>query len=115
TRCRRTYGYYTFLDAGMVKQILLRVYAVIAKVGFREFAQLPRRHFLSTRQIMLSQNSHDPDVDWECAEPLVCKEHHAICNLRPYTGQSAQIFSKIAIWQPRPFLKIGFAGADSLR
>ncbi len=99
----------------MVKQVLLRVSAVFAKIGFREFAQLLRRHFLSTRQIMLSQNSLDPDVDRECAEPLVCKEHHAICNLRSHTGQLAQIFSKIAIRKPRPSLEIKFTGADSLR
>src|SRR5438876_5114713 len=98
----------------MEKQVLLRVSAVFAKIAFGEFPQLLRRHFLSTRQIMLSQNPLDPDVDRECAEPLVCKEHHAICNLRSHTGQLAQIFSKIAIRKPRPSLEIKFTGADSL-
>src|SRR5213592_3046627 len=64
---------------------------------------------------MLSQSTLDQDVDRECAESLVCKEHHAICNLRSHAGQLAQIFSKIAIRKARPFLEIKFTGPDSLR
>jgi hypothetical protein len=56
-----------------MKQVLLRIPAVFAKIGFGKFTQLLRRHFLPAREIMLSQNPFDPDVDWECAEPLVSK------------------------------------------
>ena len=80
-----------------MKQVLLRITGVFAEIGFAEFTELPRRHFLSTRKIMLSQNPLDPDVDWECAEPVVGKEHHAICDFRADARKVAKFFSKIDV------------------
>jgi hypothetical protein len=73
----------------MMKQVLLRITAVFAEIGFGKFTQPLRGHFPSTRKVLLSQNPFDPDVDRECAEPLVTKEHHAICDLRSDAGQCA--------------------------
>src|SRR5213594_1653973 len=98
-----------------MKEVLLCITAVFAEIGFAEFTELPRRHFLSTRKIMLSQNPLDPDVDWECVQPLVGKEHHAICDLRPDAGQRAYVISKLAIGKRRPCFEITFAGPDELR
>src|SRR5215471_11843172 len=99
----------------MMKQILLRVSPVFAKVRFGKFTQLLGRYFLSMRQVTLPQNPLDPDVDWERAEPLVRKKHHAICDLLAYAGQSTQFLSKIRIRKPGPCLEITFAGTDELR
>ena len=86
----------------IMKQILLRVPAVFAEVRFRELPQPLRRHFPSTRKIMLPQNALDPDIDRECSQPLIRKKHYAICNLRPHARQRAQLFSELGIGQRRP-------------
>ena len=83
----------------MMKQVLLRVTAVFAKICFRKFAQPRFRDFFLPRKILLSQNSLDPDVDRKCAQALVGKQHHAIGHLRSHAGQRAQLFSKIGIRQ----------------
>ena len=101
--------------ARMMKQILLRVATVFAEVRFRELPQPLRGHFLSTREIMLPQHALDPDIDRECAQPLIRKKHHAICNLRPHAWQRAQLFSELGIRQRRPRLEIRLAGADEPR
>src|SRR6266550_7744761 len=73
----------------LMKQILLRVSAVFAEIGFGELAKPLRAHLPSTRKIMLPQHAFDPDIDRECSQPLMRKKHHAICNLRPHAWQSA--------------------------
>ena len=98
-----------------MKQILLRISAVFSEVRFRELPQPLRGHFLSTRKIMLLQHALDPDIDWKCPQPLISKEHHAICNLRPHAWQRAQLFSELGIRQRRPRLEIRFATADQPR
>jgi len=99
----------------MVKQILLRVAAVFAKIAFGKFTQLLCRHFPSTLQIMLSQNPLDPHIDRECAEPLVCKEHHAVCDLQAHARQLTQVLAKTVIRELRPCFQVTFARADQLR
>src|SRR6266536_1810123 len=79
-----------------MKQILLRVPAVFAEIGFRELAKPLRAHLPSTRKIMLPQHALDPDIDRECSQPLIPKKHHAICNLRPHAWQRAQLFRSLA-------------------
>ena len=98
-----------------MKQILLRVPAVFAEIRFGELPQPLRRHFPSTRKIMLPQHALDPDIDRECSQPLIRKKHHAICNLRPHAWQRAQLFSELGIRQRRPSLEIRLAGADEPR
>src|SRR5439155_19927363 len=51
----------------------------------------------------------DPDVDGECARPLVGKKHHAICDLHSDSRQRAQVFSELGISQRRPRFEIRFA------
>src|SRR4029077_15872383 len=99
----------------LMKQILLRIAAVFAEVGFSELPQPLRGHFLSTRKIMLPQHALDPDIDRECSQSLIRKKHHAICNLRPHAWQLAELFSKLGIRQRRPRLEIRLAGADEPR
>ena len=98
-----------------MKQILLRVPAVFAEIGFGELPQPLRAHLLSTREIMLPQRPLDPDIDRECSQPLIRKKHHAICNLRPHAWQRTQVFSEVGIRQRRPRFEIRFAGADEPR
>src|SRR5213076_2267447 len=98
-----------------MKQVLLGIPAVFPKIGFGKFTQLLCRHFLPAREITLSQNPLDPDIDWECAEPLVGKEHDAVCDLCTHTRQLAQVLPKIAIRKRRPRFEITFTGTDELR
>src|SRR5213076_1049053 len=97
-----------------MKQVLLGIAAVFPKIGFGKFTQLLRRYFLPAREITLSQDPLDPDVDWERAEPLVSKEHHAGCDLHAHTRQLAQVLPKIADRKRRPCFEITFAGTDEL-
>ena len=85
-----------------MKQVLLRVTAVFAKICFRKFAQPQFRDFFLPRKILLLQNPLDPDVDWECAQALIGKQHYAVSNLRSHAGQRAQFFPEIGIGQSRP-------------
>ena len=79
---------------------------MFSEICFGELTQAPRRHLLSTREIMLHQYPFDPYIDRECSQPLVRKKHHAICNLRPHAWQGAQMFSQLGIGQRRPRLEI---------
>jgi len=99
----------------MMKQVLLRITGVFAEIGFRKFTEPLCRDLLLAREITLSQNPLDPDVDWECVQPLVGKEHHAICDLGSHAGQRAYVISKLAIGKRRPCFEITFAGPDELR
>src|SRR6185436_4338463 len=83
----------------LMKQILLRVSAVFSKVRLSKLMQPPRGQSLPTRKIMLPQDALDPDIDRECSQPLIRKEHYAICNLRPNTRQGTQLFSQLSIRQ----------------
>ena len=76
----------------MMKQVLLRVTAVFAKIRFRKFAQPLFRDFFLPREILLFQNPLDPDVDWKCAQSLVGKQHYTVGNLRSHAGQRSTIF-----------------------
>ena len=77
-----------------MKQVLLRVTAVFAKICFRKFAQPWFRDFLP-RKILLFQNSLNPDIDRKCAQALIGKQHYAVGYLRSHAGQRTQLFSKI--------------------
>src|SRR6266576_1714585 len=81
----------------LMKQILLRVPAVFAEIGFGELAKPLHAHLPSPRKIMLPQHALDPDIDRECSQPLIRKKHHAICNLRPHAWQRAQLFSELGV------------------
>ena len=72
-----------------MKQVLLRVTAVLAKIGFGKFAQSQLGDFFLPRKILLFQNSLDPDVDWKSAQALVSKEHCTVSNLGSHAGQRA--------------------------
>jgi hypothetical protein len=54
----------------MMKQILLRVTAIFAKIYLGEFAKLQGRHLFLPRKILLFQGPPDPDVDRERAQTL---------------------------------------------
>src|SRR5215475_984489 len=98
-----------------MKQILLGISAVFAEITLGELAPPLRGHSLSTRKIMLSQHTLDPDIDRECSQPLIRKKHYAICNLRSHAWQRAQMFSELGIRQRRPRLEIRLAGANQPR
>jgi hypothetical protein len=71
----------------MVKQVLLRVTAVFAKIGLGKLAQLQLGNFFLPRKILLFQNSLDPNVNRECAEALIGKEHYTVSYLRSHAWQ----------------------------
>jgi hypothetical protein len=56
-----------------MKQVLLRVTTVFAKIGFRKFAQPLNRRLPFPRKIFLSQNALDPDIDRESPQTFVGK------------------------------------------
>jgi hypothetical protein len=78
----------------MMKQVLLRVTAVFAKIGFRKFAQLQFGDFFLSREILLFQNSLDPDVDRKCAEAFIGKQHYTVSYLCSHAGQGDRIHLK---------------------
>ena len=71
----------------MVKQVLLRVTAVFAKIGFGKFAQHQFGNLFVPREILPFQNSLDPDVDRKCAEAFIGKQHYTISYLFSHPGQ----------------------------
>src|SRR5438105_11178571 len=73
----------------MMKQILLCVTAMVAKISLCERLEPGGVQSSRPRKILFAQNPLDPDVDRERAQPLVGKEHHTISNLRAYAGQLA--------------------------
>src|SRR6266480_4780245 len=73
-----------FDHSGMMKQILLCVAAMVAKIGLRKRAKLLRRDLFPPRKIFLSQNALDPDVNRESAQTFVGKEHNTIRDLRAH-------------------------------
>ena len=85
-----------------MKQVLLRITAVFAKIAFGKFTQPLRGDLLLVREITLFQDPLDPDVDGECAQALVGKQHYAVGYLRSHAGQRAELFSKIEIRKSRP-------------
>ena len=98
-----------------MKQVLLRVPAVFAEISLGEQPQALRSYFLSAGKIMLLQYTLDPDINRECAQPLIRKKHNAVCNLRPHAWQRAQLFSEFGISMYRPRLETRWAGADEPR
>src|SRR5204863_2400079 len=108
-RCRR----FARRHPCVMKQVLLRVSAVLPEMRFRKFTQLLCCRVFSTRKITLSQNALDPDVDRECAEPFIGKEHDAIRNLWPYTRQRAQLLAKLGIRKIGQFVKVTLARGDA--
>src|SRR6266571_4863960 len=99
----------------MMKQVLLRVTAVVPEIRFRKRAQPLWRHFSFSRKIFLSQDALDPDVNREGAQTFVGKKHHTISNLRTHAWQVAEVFSKIDIGKCRPGIEIGRARTDKPR
>ena len=93
----------------VMKQILLRVTAVFAKIRFRKFAQPQFSHFFLPRKILLFQNPLDPDIDWKCAQSFIGKEHYTIGNLHSHTGQRTQFLSEIGIGESRPCFQVRLA------
>ena len=98
-----------------MKQVLLRVSAVFAKIRFRKFAQPEFGDFFPRRKVLLFQNPLDPDVDWKCAPSFVGKEHYTIGNLHSHTGQRTQFLSEIGVGQSRPRFQVRLARADESR
>src|SRR5881394_3949581 len=86
----------------MMKQILLCVAAMFAKIGLRKRAKLLRRNRFVSREILLSQNALDPDIDWKSAPTFVGKKHDTIRDLRAHAWQCTELFSKIGIGKRRP-------------
>src|SRR5262249_28226628 len=87
----------------------------VLRSTFQRTPAAAARSLSYTRKIMLLQRALDPDIDWKCPQPLISKEHHAICNLRPHAWQRAQLFSELGIRQRPPRLEIRFATADQPR
>src|SRR5436190_1623077 len=74
----------------VMKEVLLRISAMLSKVGLTKGAELSRGHFLLVGKVFLPQDALDPDIDWKRAKPLVSKEHHTISNLCAHPGQLAE-------------------------
>ena len=74
----------------VMKQVLLGITAMFAKVFLCERPQPCRVQFSRPRKILFPQNPLDPDVDRERAQALVGKEHHTISNLCAHARQLAK-------------------------
>ena len=99
----------------MMKQVLLSVPAMLTKVSFGKFAQALRRHFLSTREILLCQHALDPNIDGEGAQATVSKKQHAVGNLFPHARQLQQERPRGDIIELVDSTQINFAGRDHPR
>ena len=80
-----------------MKQVLLRVTAVFAKIGFGKFTQPLRGYFFRPREVFLSQDALDPNIDGKRAQAFVGEEHHTISNLHANARQPAQPCPQIDI------------------
>jgi len=98
-----------------MKQVLLRVAAVRSEMTFREFPQLRLCDFSLSWKIFPSQHPLDPDVDGECAQPLVGKKHYATGDLRPDTGQTTEFLPKLGVGKRRPRFQIRISRVHQLR
>src|SRR6267143_570715 len=92
--------------ARVMKQVLLRVTTMRAKIGRRELSQRLRRHSGLCAEILFAQYPLDPDVDRKRIDPLIGKQHHAIRDLRPHSGEIAQPFPQIRDGKLIPRLEI---------
>src|SRR5262245_34502357 len=93
----------------VMKQVLLRVTAVFAKMRFSKFAKPQLSDFFLPRKILLFQNPLDPDIDWKCVQSFVGKEHYTIRDLHSHTGQRTQFLSEIGIGESRPRFQVSLA------
>src|SRR5207244_11329930 len=75
--------------AGMMKQILLRIAAVLTEIVFGEFPQPRGFQFAHAIEILLAQHPLDPDINRKRAQPPVSEKHHTIRNLRTDARQLA--------------------------
>jgi|SRR5437868_13986919 len=73
----------------VMKQVLLRVTTLRAKIACRELSQCLRRHCRLCSEILFAQYPLDPDVNRKRTGPLVGEQHHAVCDLCPDTRQIA--------------------------
>ena len=101
--------------AGVVKEVLLRVAAVIAEIRLAKRAELLRRHLAFPGKIFLFQDALDPDIDRKRAQPLVGEEHHAISDFRADAGQLAESGPQGFVGKYAPLLEISLAGRDQTR
>jgi hypothetical protein len=98
-----------------MKQILLRVPAVLSEVDLAKGAELCCGHFSFSGKIFLFQNALDPHVDRKCLQPLVGKKHHTISNLRAHARQLTQTRSQCFIRELAPLFKIDLGGNEARR
>lgn len=93
----------------MMKQILLRVAPVFAKMAFGKFAQPRRVQFSCPWKIVLSQNALNPDIDGKSAQPFIGEKHHTISDLCTHAWQFTELLPKIGIGKYLPLIEIHFA------
>ena len=82
-----------------MKQVLLRVTAVFAKICFRKFAQPEFGDFFLPRKILLSKTLSIQTSNWKCAQSFVGKEHYAVGNLRSDSRATRTVSLRSAIGQ----------------
>ena len=70
---------------------------MFTKIVLRKCAQLLRRDLFVSREILLSQNTLDPDIDRKSTQTFVGKEHHTIGDLRADAPKFAELCAKIGI------------------
>ena len=90
-----------------MKQILLGITALLAKVFLCERLQPRRVQFSSARKILFSQHTLYPDVDRERAQSFVSEKHHTISNLRAHARKLAEPLLKVVIGKNGPRFEIG--------
>src|SRR5262245_49659157 len=98
-----------------MKEILLGVTSMVSEVFLCERAKPGGVQSSRSRKILFPQDSLDPDIDRECAQALVGKEHHAISNLCAHARQLAQSRAKIDIRKRGELFKIDIAACDQSR
>src|ERR671936_1005427 len=99
----------------VMKQVLLRVTAVLAKIRVRKLAQPLRCDLPLARKIAFPQDALDPDVNRECTQTFVSEKHHTISNLRADARQFTQARLKIDIGQHVDLFKIEISASDEPR
>ena len=80
-----------------MKEILLRVAAVLAEVAVAKCAQPRGGDFARAGEVFLAQNALDPDIDRERAEAFVGEEHDAISDLGADAGQRAEVGAELVV------------------
>src|SRR5436190_22815725 len=93
----------------MMEEVLLSVATVGAEVFGGKPTQATRGHLAFAREIDLSKDALDPDVDGEGAKSSEAEEQCAVRDFFAHTGEATKFRARFVVGHLRDFGEIDFA------